>query len=219
MCFLKFFLSISVAMYTTELMTSDKLTIIIIALLSDNWVNIINTCSLSCVKIFFVLFLRFFCIFSSSIFWVFIVFFYWYCLVLDPMGNTNITINNKYYYSSNGFGEILFYKLEILQGMYRLRAVPLRSVTSKFGRTGDSELTERGTGERREEEGLPSLLNQTCSGNSAHHQRRQLVKNKLICHLITNNSASICSALNSHGLLSTANVCFSSWTQIHQKKR
>ena len=92
----------------------------------------------------------------------------------------------------------------------RLRAVPLRSVTSKFGRTGDSELTERGTGERWEEEGLPSLLNQTCSGNSAHHQRRQLVKNKLICHLITNNSASICSALNSHGLLSTANVCFSS---------
>ena len=58
----------------------------------------------------------------------------------------------------------------------KLRAVPLRSVTSKFGRTGDSELTERGTGERREEEGLPSLLNQTCSGNSAH-QRRQLVKN------------------------------------------
>ena len=50
----------------------------------------------------------------------------------------------------------------------RLRAVPLRSVTSKFGRTGESELTERGTGERREEEGLPSLLNQTCSGNSAH---------------------------------------------------
>ena len=95
-------------------------------------------------------------------------------------------------------------------GQYcRLRAVPLRSVTSKFGRTGDSELTERGTGERREEEGLPSLLNQTCSGNSAH-QRRQLVKNKLICHLISNNSASICRALNPHGLLSTANVCFSS---------
>ena len=92
----------------------------------------------------------------------------------------------------------------------RLRAVPLRSVTSKFGRTGESELTERGTGERREEEGLPSLLNQTCSGNSAHYQRRQLVKNKLICHLISNNSASICRALNPHGLLSTANVCFSS---------
>ena len=92
----------------------------------------------------------------------------------------------------------------------RLRAVPLQSVTSKFGRTGDSELTERGTGERQEEEGLPSLLNQTCSGNSAHHQRRQLVKNKLICHLISNNSASICRALNPHGLLSTANVCFSS---------
>ena len=92
----------------------------------------------------------------------------------------------------------------------RRRAVPLRSVTSKFGRTGDSELTEWGTGERWEEEGLPSLLNQTCSGNSAHHQRRQLVKNKLICHLISNNSASICRALNPHGLLSTANVCFSS---------
>ena len=91
----------------------------------------------------------------------------------------------------------------------RLRAVPLRSVTSKFGRTGDSELTERGTGERREEEGLPSLLNQTCSGNSAH-KRRQPVKNKLICHLISNNSASIRRALNPHGLLSTANVCFSS---------
>ena len=56
-------------------------------------------------------------------------------------------------------------------------------------------MTERGTGERREEEGLPSLLNQTCSGNSAH-QRRQPVKNKLICHLISNNSASICRALN-----------------------
>ena len=42
----------------------------------------------------------------------------------------------------------------------RLRAVPLRSVTSKFGRTGDSELTERGTGERREEEekSSPTLL-------------------------------------------------------------
>ena len=92
----------------------------------------------------------------------------------------------------------------------RLRPVPLRSVTSKFGKTGDSELTEKGTGERREEEGLPSLLNETCSGNSAHHQRRQLVKNKLICHLINNNSASICRALNPHGLLSRSNVCFSS---------
>ena len=40
----------------------------------------------------------------------------------------------------------------------RLRAVPLRSVTSKLGRTGESELTERGTGDRREEEGLTSLL-------------------------------------------------------------
>ena len=61
------------------------------------------------------------------------------------------------------FFSCLMYLLTI-----RLRAVPLRSVTSKFGRTGDSELTERGTGKRREEEGLPSLLNQTCSGNSAH---------------------------------------------------
>ena len=34
----------------------------------------------------------------------------------------------------------------------RLRAVPLRSVTSMLGRTGESELTERGTGERREED-------------------------------------------------------------------
>ena len=96
----------------------------------------------------------------------------------------------------------------------RLRAVPLRSVTSTFGRTGDSELTERGTGERQEEEGLPSLLNQTCSGNSAHHQRRQLVKNKLICHLISNNSASICRALNPHGLLNRSNVCFF----LHERK-
>ena len=100
--------------------------------------------------------------------------------------------------------------IPLLASGSRLRAVPLRSVTSKFGRTGDSESTEWGTGERWEEEGLPSLLNQTCSGNSAHHQRRQLVKNKLICHLISNNSASICRALNPHGLLSTANVCFSS---------
>ena len=55
-----------------------------------------------------------------------------------------------------------------------------------------------GTGERREEEGLSSLLNQTCSGNSAH-QRRQPVKNKLISHLISNNSASICRAVNPYG--------------------
>ena len=34
----------------------------------------------------------------------------------------------------------------------RLRAVPLRSVKSKLGKTGESELAERGTGERREEE-------------------------------------------------------------------
>ena len=31
----------------------------------------------------------------------------------------------------------------------RLRAVSLRSVKSKLGRTGESELTERGAGERR----------------------------------------------------------------------
>ena len=59
---------------------------------------------------------------------------------------------------------------------------------SLFGqsRLSSAGLTKRGTGERREEEGLSSLLNQTCSGNSAH-QRRQPVKNKLICHLISNN--------------------------------
>ena len=89
----------------------------------------------------------------------------------------------------------------------RLRAVPLRSVTSKLGRIGESELTERGTWERQEEEGLPSLLNQTCSGNSAH-QRRQPVKNKLICHLISNNSASIYRALNPHGFLVDERVFF-----------
>ena len=32
------------------------------------------------------------------------------------------------------------------------RAVPLQSVESKLGRTGESELAERETGERREEE-------------------------------------------------------------------
>ena len=40
---------------------------------------------------------------------------------------------------------------------HRLRAVP-SSVKSKLGRTGESELAERETGERREEEGLHSLL-------------------------------------------------------------
>ena len=39
----------------------------------------------------------------------------------------------------------------------RLRAVPLQSVKSKLGRTGESKLAERETGERREEEGLHSL--------------------------------------------------------------
>ena len=37
--------------------------------------------------------------------------------------------------------------------MYVLRAVPLQSVESKLGRTGESELAERETGERREEGG------------------------------------------------------------------
>ena len=37
----------------------------------------------------------------------------------------------------------------------RLRAVPVQSVESKRGRTGDGEMAERETGERREEEGLP----------------------------------------------------------------
>ena len=42
----------------------------------------------------------------------------------------------------------------------RLWAVPLESVESKLGRTGESEMAERETGERREEEGplLPSRL-------------------------------------------------------------
>ena len=38
----------------------------------------------------------------------------------------------------------------------RLRAVPLQSVESKLGRTGESELAERETGERREED-LPDF--------------------------------------------------------------
>ena len=40
----------------------------------------------------------------------------------------------------------------------RLRAVPLQSVESKLGRTGEGEMAEGETGERREEEGLHSLL-------------------------------------------------------------
>ena len=40
----------------------------------------------------------------------------------------------------------------------RLRAVPLQSVESKLGRTGESKLAERETGERQEEEELHSLL-------------------------------------------------------------
>ena len=51
-----------------------------------------------------------------------------------------------------------FFPYYKIKKICRLRAVPLRSVTSKLGRTGESELTERGTGERREEEGLHSLL-------------------------------------------------------------
>ena len=41
---------------------------------------------------------------------------------------------------------------------FRLRAVPLQSVESKLGRTGEGEMAERETGERQEEEGLHSLL-------------------------------------------------------------
>ena len=40
---------------------------------------------------------------------------------------------------------------------HRLRSSP-SSVKSKLGRTGESELAERETGERRKEEGLHSLL-------------------------------------------------------------
>ena len=64
---------------------------------------------------------------------------------------------------SNG---VLFLKQDLILKKFnlsgnlkgRLRAVSLRLVTSKLGRTGERELTERGTGDRREEEGLPSLL-------------------------------------------------------------
>jgi len=35
--------------------------------------------------------------------------------------------------------------------LFRLRAVALQSVESKLGRTGESEMAERETGERREE--------------------------------------------------------------------
>ena len=38
----------------------------------------------------------------------------------------------------------------------RLRAVRLQSVESKLGRTGESELAERETGERREEASSPA---------------------------------------------------------------
>ena len=39
----------------------------------------------------------------------------------------------------------------------RLRAVPLQSVESKLGRTGEGEMAERETGERRERGLLPSF--------------------------------------------------------------
>ena len=42
--------------------------------------------------------------------------------------------------------------------VYRMRAVPLQSVESKLGGTGEGEMAERETGERQEEEGLHSLL-------------------------------------------------------------
>ena len=45
-----------------------------------------------------------------------------------------------------------------ITGIRRLRAVPLQSVEFKLGRTGEDEMAERETGERREEEGLHSLL-------------------------------------------------------------
>ena len=40
----------------------------------------------------------------------------------------------------------------------RLRAVPLQSVKSKLGRTGESELAERETGERRLLPSFPSAF-------------------------------------------------------------
>ena len=90
----------------------------------------------------------------------------------------------------------LFFKLDLL-------AVPQDGHASEevkpSERNGKKQEAEGKLGRRRERrKGLHSLLNQTCSGNSAH-QRRQPVKNELICHLITYNCDSICRALYPHG--------------------
>ena len=57
-----------------------------------------------------------------------------------------------------GTTTVLLPNKSISREVHRLRAVPLQSVKSKLGRTGESELAERETAERREEEGLHSLL-------------------------------------------------------------
>ena len=84
----------------------------------------------------------------------------------------------------------------------RLLAVPQDGHASeeieRSERNGKKQEAEGKLGRRRERrKGLHSLLNQTCSGNSTH-QRRQPVKNKLICHLITNNCDLICRPLYPH---------------------
>ena len=67
------------------------------------------------------------------------------------------------YYFTNIKRKISFVFLVV----FRLRAVPLQSVESKLGRTGEGEMAERETGERRKEEGLHSLLSPTRSNFSA----------------------------------------------------
>ena len=74
-----------------------------------------------------------------------------------------------------------------LFGQSRLSSAGVERANSREQGKRDCEASEsRGKLGRRWErrEGLHSLLNQTCSGNSAH-QRRQPVKNILICHLIS----------------------------------
>ena len=77
--------------------------------------------------------------------------------------------------------------------LIRLLAVPQDGHASEeIERNGKKREAEGKLGRRQERrKGLHSLLNQTCSGNSTH-QRRQPVKNKLICQLITNNCDLIC---------------------------
>ena len=81
--------------------------------------------------------------------------------------------------------------IETIKIQHRLLAVPQDGHASEeiepSERNGKKQEAEGKLGRRRERtKGLHSLLNQTSSGNSTH-QRRQPVKNELICHLIINN--------------------------------